>query len=115
MAHDELTLGMASTDHILLGNHDVIHTNGSAPTTSFYPVQVDHVGSLDPMVEPRLSNISTTSGTPHINMRTSNEITRCHAAASQVIRWLPGAMPRQAKPGTKTRSNTVGKPSITVK
>jgi hypothetical protein len=54
MAHDELTLGMASTGHILLGNHDVIHTNGSAPTTSFYPVQVDHVGSLDPMVEPCL-------------------------------------------------------------
>jgi hypothetical protein len=54
MAHDELTLGMASTSHILLGNHDVIHTNGSAPTTSFYPVQVDHVGSLDLMVEPCL-------------------------------------------------------------
>jgi len=36
MAHDKLTQGMASTDHILLGNQEVIHTNGLAPITSFY-------------------------------------------------------------------------------
>jgi hypothetical protein len=48
-------------------------------------------------------------------MHTSNEITHRHAAASQVIRWLPSAVPRQAKPGTKTWSNTVGKPSVMVK
>ena len=51
MAHDELTQGMASTGHILLGNHKVIHTNGSAPITGFYPFQM---GSLDPTVEPCL-------------------------------------------------------------
>ena len=38
MAHGGLTLGMASTDHILLGNHKVIRTNGSAPITSSYLV-----------------------------------------------------------------------------
>jgi hypothetical protein len=38
MARNELTQGMASTDHILLGHHDVIQTNGSAPITSFYPI-----------------------------------------------------------------------------
>jgi hypothetical protein len=38
MAHDELTQGMALTGHILLGNHEVIHTNGSVPITSFYPI-----------------------------------------------------------------------------
>ena len=54
MAHDKLTQGMASTGHILLGNHEVIHTNGSTPITSFYPVQVNHVESLDPAVESRL-------------------------------------------------------------
>jgi hypothetical protein len=32
MAHDELARGMASTGHILLGNHVVNHTKGSAPT-----------------------------------------------------------------------------------
>ena len=48
MACVELTQGMASTDHIILGNHEVIHTNGSAP------IQVNRVGSLDPVVETRL-------------------------------------------------------------
>ena len=38
VAHDELAQRMASTDHIPLGNHEVIHTNGLAPITSFYPV-----------------------------------------------------------------------------
>jgi hypothetical protein len=38
MAHDELTQGMASTGHIFLENHEVIHTNGSAPITSFCPI-----------------------------------------------------------------------------
>ena len=31
MADDKLTQGMASTGHILLGNHEIIHTNGSTP------------------------------------------------------------------------------------
>ena len=44
---------MAPTNHILLGNHEVIHTNGSAAITSFYPIQANHAGSLGPMVEPR--------------------------------------------------------------
>jgi hypothetical protein len=35
--HGELTQGMASTSHILLGNHKVIHTNGSTLITSTYP------------------------------------------------------------------------------
>ena len=37
MAHDKLTQGMASIGHILLGNHEVIRTSGSAPITNFYP------------------------------------------------------------------------------
>jgi len=37
MARVELTQGMASTGHILLGNHEVIRTSGSAPITNFYP------------------------------------------------------------------------------
>lgn len=51
MAHDELTKGMASIGHILLGNHEVFHTNGSTPIVSFYPVQANRVGSLDPAVK----------------------------------------------------------------
>jgi hypothetical protein len=54
MAHDELTQGMALTGHILLGNHEVIHTNGSVPITSFYPIQVNRVRSLDPVAESHL-------------------------------------------------------------
>ena len=38
MAHGKLTQGMASIGHILLGNHEAIRTNGSAPITSFYPI-----------------------------------------------------------------------------
>ena len=38
MAHDELAQGMASTGHILLGNHKVVHTNRSTLITSFYPI-----------------------------------------------------------------------------
>ena len=37
MAQKELTQGMASSGHILLGNHEVIRTNGSTPITSSYP------------------------------------------------------------------------------
>ena len=51
MAHDKFTQRMASTSHILLGNHKVIHTNRSAPITSFCPIQVNRVGSLDLAVE----------------------------------------------------------------
>ena len=51
MARDELTQGMASINHLLLGNHEVIRTNGLVPITSFYPIQANHVGSLDPAVE----------------------------------------------------------------
>jgi hypothetical protein len=52
MARDKLTQGMTSTGHIILGNHEVIRTNGSAPITSFYPTQANRVGSLGPVVEP---------------------------------------------------------------
>ena len=38
MPQGKLTQGMASTDHILLGNHEVIRTDGLVPNTSFYPV-----------------------------------------------------------------------------
>jgi hypothetical protein len=51
MAHDELTQGIASTGHILLGNHKVIHTNGSTPIASFHPDHTNHVGSLGLAVE----------------------------------------------------------------
>ena len=37
MAHGELTQEMALTGHILLGNHEIVHTNGSMPITSFHP------------------------------------------------------------------------------
>jgi hypothetical protein len=52
MALGKLTQGMASTDHIHLGNHDVICTNGSVPITSFYPIQANRMGSLGPVVQP---------------------------------------------------------------
>ena len=51
MARDELTQGMASTGQILLGNHEVIQTNGSTPIASFHPIQGNHMGSLGPAVE----------------------------------------------------------------
>ena len=52
-AHGKLTHGMASNGHILLGNHEAVHTNGSMLITSFYPIQVNRVGSLGLAVEPR--------------------------------------------------------------
>ena len=52
VAHGELTQGMASTGHILLGNRKVIDANGSTPVTSFYPIHANHVGSLGSVVEP---------------------------------------------------------------
>jgi hypothetical protein len=52
MARDELTQGMALTGNILLGNHEVIHTNGLAPITSFRSVQANRVGSLGSVAEP---------------------------------------------------------------
>jgi hypothetical protein len=52
VAQGELSQGMASTGHILLGNHRVIHANGSTPITSFYAIQADHVGSPILVVEP---------------------------------------------------------------
>jgi hypothetical protein len=38
MAHGKLTQGMTSTDHILLGSHETIHTDGSTSVTRFYPI-----------------------------------------------------------------------------
>jgi hypothetical protein len=43
-AQGELTQGMASTGHILLGNCKVIHANGSMPITSFYLTQKPRFG-----------------------------------------------------------------------
>ena len=51
MAQGDFTQGMASTGHIFLGNHETIHTNGSTPITSSYPVQADRVGSLGQVME----------------------------------------------------------------
>ena len=45
---------MASTGHVLLGNHKVIHTNGMTPITCFYPIQANRVGSPVSTVESRL-------------------------------------------------------------
>jgi hypothetical protein len=33
-----LTEGIASTGHILLENHEIIHTNGPTPISNFYPI-----------------------------------------------------------------------------
>jgi hypothetical protein len=51
MAYGGLTQGMAHGGHILLGNHEVFHTNGSTPITNFYLVQANHVGSLDQAIK----------------------------------------------------------------
>ena len=56
------------------------------------------------------SSISTTHRTQRVWVRTSNEITHRRVAVSQVIRWLPGAMPHKAKHGTKIQSCIMDKP-----
>jgi hypothetical protein len=38
MAHGELTDGMATDGHILLGNHEIIRTDRLTPVTGLYPV-----------------------------------------------------------------------------
>jgi hypothetical protein len=50
--HGKLTRGMARGGHILLGNHEIAHTNGSTPIVGSYPVQTYRVGKLDSTVEP---------------------------------------------------------------
>jgi hypothetical protein len=47
-ARDELTQGMASTGHILLGNHVVNHTKGSAPTSALGHGPDLHLENLGP-------------------------------------------------------------------
>jgi hypothetical protein len=49
MAHDGLTQGMASTGHILLGNHAVNHTKGPVPTSALGHGPYLHLGNLGPM------------------------------------------------------------------
>lgn len=49
MAHDELTRGMASIDHIHLGNHVGNRTKGLAPTSAFSHDLDHHLGNLGVM------------------------------------------------------------------
>jgi hypothetical protein len=48
MAHNKLARGMASTGHILLGNHAVNHTKGSAPTSALGHGVDLHLKNLGP-------------------------------------------------------------------
>jgi hypothetical protein len=50
MARNELTRGMASTGHILLGNHTVNHTKGPVPMSAFTCSPDLHPRGLDPMI-----------------------------------------------------------------
>ena len=50
MTHDELTQGMASTGHILLGNHVANHSKGPVLATTFGHGPDFHPGGLDPVV-----------------------------------------------------------------
>jgi hypothetical protein len=50
MARNELTRGMASTGHILLGNHTVNHTKGPVPMSAFTCSLDLHPRGLDPMI-----------------------------------------------------------------
>jgi hypothetical protein len=50
MAHNELAQGMASTDHIILGNHAVNRTKGSMPASALSCDPDLHLVGLDPMV-----------------------------------------------------------------
>ena len=88
---------MASTGHILLGNHEVIHTNGLAPITSFYPVQVNRMGNLGLTVEPcpeqcfRYQQDAACQGLherqnyppPHDDIVSGRVATWCHASKGQ--------------------------------
>ena len=52
-ARNEFTLGMASTGHILLGNHAVNHTKGPTLASAFsYGLDL-HSGGLDPAIHGR--------------------------------------------------------------
>jgi hypothetical protein len=101
MARDELTQGMASIGHILLGNHKVICTNGSMPITSSYLVQVSRVGNLGLAIEPHPEQHLYNQRDVACQGRHERQITRCHAVTSLVVKWLPGAMPQKAKPRTR--------------
>jgi hypothetical protein len=48
MAHDKLAQGMASTSHILLGNHAVNHTKGLAPASTLGCGLDLYLGNLGP-------------------------------------------------------------------
>jgi hypothetical protein len=48
MARNKLSEGMALTDHILLGNHAVIHTEGPAPASTFSCGPDPRLGGLVP-------------------------------------------------------------------
>jgi hypothetical protein len=47
--HDELTRGMDSTSHILLGNHVVNHTKGTTPTSAYSRGPNLRYGDLGPV------------------------------------------------------------------
>jgi hypothetical protein len=99
-AQGELTQGMASTGHILLGNCKVIHANGSMPITSFYLTQKPRFGDRTvPRTAPPQQVERGVSG--HARMK---KITRRHTTSLLVIRWLPGATSRKAKHETRTTS-----------
>jgi hypothetical protein len=83
MAHGVLTDGMASTGHILLGNHEIIHTNGPTPINNFYPIQANRVGSLGPAVEPRPERrLRHQPSAACLGTHTSNKITHRHTTSS---------------------------------
>ena len=48
MAHDEFARGMASTSHILLGNHVVNNTKGLVPASTLCHGLDPHLGNLGP-------------------------------------------------------------------
>jgi hypothetical protein len=82
MARNKLTQGMASTDHILLGHHEVIQTNGSAPITSSTPSRSTAWEAWIQRRNHTSSSISATSRMPHVKAHTSDKITRRRAVAS---------------------------------
>ena len=53
MAHGDLTQGMARGGHILLGNHEIVQTDGAMPVFRSYHVQTHRAAKLDPMMKSR--------------------------------------------------------------
>jgi hypothetical protein len=54
--------------------------------------------------------IDTYLPSTRVRARVNNETTHRHAALSLLIRWLPSAMPRKAKPEARTRTYTIDEP-----